>query len=118
MKALPLKRLRLDHPLMAEAYLFGDFVHEVGERRLRRQGDVIPLAPNAFDLLVSLVRHAGRLIGKQELLEDVWDCLRGDPRFDSNASACRRRPGVPASPRRAEQSVWRRTLPSAPRVEA
>ena len=30
------------------------------------------LAPKAFDLLAVLVRHAGRLVTKRELLDQVW----------------------------------------------
>jgi DNA-binding winged helix-turn-helix (wHTH) protein/tetratricopeptide (TPR) repeat protein len=55
-----------------ETYLFGGFVLEVGERRLSAGGAPIVLAPKAFDVLVALVRRAGRLIGKQELLETLW----------------------------------------------
>ena len=55
-----------------ETYLFGGFMLEVGERRLSAGGAPIVLAPKAFDVLVALVRRAGRLIGKQELLETLW----------------------------------------------
>jgi len=56
----------------ADVYEFGEFRLEVSERRLSRGTASIPLAPKAFDLLVALVRRAGRLISKRELLEVVW----------------------------------------------
>jgi DNA-binding winged helix-turn-helix (wHTH) protein len=58
-------------------FTFGSFTLDAPERRLSRRsagtsvGD-IALAPKAFDVLVCLVRHAGRLVTKRELLETVW----------------------------------------------
>jgi DNA-binding winged helix-turn-helix (wHTH) protein len=55
-----------------EVYEFGEFRLDVRERRLSRGTTSIPLAPKAFDILVALVRRAGRLISKRELLTLVW----------------------------------------------
>ena len=55
-----------------ERYRFGDMTLDVGERRLTRGGRSVALAPKVHDLLVHLVRHAGRLVTKGELLEHVW----------------------------------------------
>lgn len=55
-----------------EVYRFGEFTLEVGERRLVRSTQVISLAPKAHDLLVALVRRAGSLVHKRDLLNDVW----------------------------------------------
>ena len=55
-----------------ETYTFGGFTLDVQERRLSRHAEHLTLAPKAFDLLVTLVRRAGRLISKTELLETVW----------------------------------------------
>jgi DNA-binding winged helix-turn-helix (wHTH) protein/tetratricopeptide (TPR) repeat protein len=55
-----------------ETYTFGGFTLDVQERRLSRHAEHLALAPKAFDLLVTLVRRAGRLISKPELLESVW----------------------------------------------
>ena len=57
---------------MAEVYEFAGFTLDVAERRLAQGGRVTPLAPKAHDLLVALVRQAGRLVAKQDLLELVW----------------------------------------------
>jgi DNA-binding winged helix-turn-helix (wHTH) protein len=51
---------------------FGEFALDLSERKLSRNGDVSPLAPKAFDLLAVLVRRAGRLVTKRELLDQVW----------------------------------------------
>lgn len=55
-----------------ERHEFGPFVLDVTERRLVREGHVVTLAPKAFDLLVALVRKAGHLVTKTELLDTVW----------------------------------------------
>ena len=55
-----------------EVFEFGEFTLDVIERRLLRGQVNIPLAPKAHDLLVELLRHAGHLVTKRELLELVW----------------------------------------------
>jgi DNA-binding winged helix-turn-helix (wHTH) protein/tetratricopeptide (TPR) repeat protein len=56
----------------AEIYEIGDFVLDVTERRLSQRGVDVTLPPKAFDLLVALVRRAGTLVSKRELLDIVW----------------------------------------------
>src|SRR5512143_773546 len=55
-----------------EIHAFGEFVLEVDERRLSKAGRVVPLAPKAHDLLALLVRRAGTLVTKRELLDTIW----------------------------------------------
>src|SRR4026209_2991185 len=55
-----------------EVYEFGEYVLDVAERRLLKAGAAVPLAPKAQDVLVALVRRAGNLITKRELLDLVW----------------------------------------------
>ena len=55
-----------------ERYEFGEWALDVSERRLSRGGESIALPPKVHDLLVQLVRHAGRLVTKPELLDEVW----------------------------------------------
>ena len=55
-----------------ERYEFGEWALDVSERRLARRGEAIALPPKAHDLLVVLVRQAGRLVTKYELLDEVW----------------------------------------------
>jgi DNA-binding winged helix-turn-helix (wHTH) protein/tetratricopeptide (TPR) repeat protein len=56
----------------AERYTFGDLELDVSERRLSRAGRSVAVAPKAYDVLVHLVRNAGRLITKRELLDQIW----------------------------------------------
>ena len=55
-----------------ELYQFGPFTLDVAERRLSREHECVHLAPKAHDVLVALVRQAGKLVTKRELLEQVW----------------------------------------------
>ena len=56
----------------AAAYRFGDYRVETARRRLLCRGEPTPLTPKAFDTLLALVRRAGDLVGKDELMEQVW----------------------------------------------
>src|SRR6187399_2953419 len=55
-----------------EVYEFDGFTLDVNERRLANRHQVVALAPKAHDVLVALVRDAGRLVTKQDLLDRVW----------------------------------------------
>jgi DNA-binding winged helix-turn-helix (wHTH) protein/tetratricopeptide (TPR) repeat protein len=54
------------------AYLFGEFELDTEAFELRRRGVVVEVQPKVFDLLRFLVEHAGRIVSKQELLDEVW----------------------------------------------
>jgi DNA-binding winged helix-turn-helix (wHTH) protein/Tfp pilus assembly protein PilF len=58
----------------SESFEFGDFLLDVGERKLVRRDGVTngPLPEKAFQTLVHLVRHGGTLLTKEELLLAVW----------------------------------------------
>ena len=61
----------------SERYDFGEFSLDASERRLSKTsqattGRAVPLEPKAYDVLVVLVRRAGRLVTKRELLDLVW----------------------------------------------
>ncbi|MGE3343723.1 MAG: winged helix-turn-helix domain-containing tetratricopeptide repeat protein [Vicinamibacterales bacterium] len=55
-----------------EVFEFGGFRLDPRKRRLTRAGEVVPLAPKAFDLLHALVDVQGAALSKSELLERVW----------------------------------------------
>ena len=58
--------------MSAERYVFGELTVDVGERRVTRHGEALALPPKAQDLLVCLVRRAGHLVSKRDLLDSVW----------------------------------------------
>lgn len=51
---------------------FGPFLIDLEERVLRRDGQLVPLTPKAFDVLAALAEEPGRLVSKDELLRKVW----------------------------------------------
>ena len=53
-------------------YAFGDVTVEVESRRVVRRSEPVLLRPREFDLLVALLRSAGRVMSKQQLLREVW----------------------------------------------
>ncbi len=55
-----------------ETYEFGEFTLDVSERRLSKDGKPISLEPKAHEVLLALVRNAGRLLTKRELLDLIW----------------------------------------------
>ena len=57
----------------ATVYRFGRFRVDTREQRLTtRDGVLIPITPKVFDTLLVLLRHAGQLLTKEELLQAVW----------------------------------------------
>ena len=47
-------------------------------RELHRDGKAVPLEPKTFDLLMSLIRHRDRAVGKDELQDQVWGTIVTD----------------------------------------
>jgi len=56
----------------ARCYSFKNFTLDPEKRVLLRDGDPVPLTPKAFDTLALLVRRSGHVVGKDELLEEIW----------------------------------------------
>ena len=62
-----------DSPRKAgDLFEFGGFRLDVAERLLLRDGSPIDLPPKAFEVLLVLVRRAGRLVERDEILRTVW----------------------------------------------
>ncbi len=53
-------------------YQFGEFRVDPSDRTLKRHETLVALNRRAFDVLVYLLRHPGRLVTKDELLKNVW----------------------------------------------
>src|SRR5882672_1563196 len=51
---------------------FGPFELSIGERVLRRDGQVLPLGDRALDILIYLADRPGEIIAKQVLIDHVW----------------------------------------------
>lgn len=53
-------------------YEFGPYQFDPSMRILTRDGDAISLTPKATEILLVLLKHAGQLVEKDELLKEVW----------------------------------------------
>ena len=74
-----------------ECYLFAGFRLDCGTQQLTRRGVAIPLTPKAFDTLLILVKDAGTLVPKDELLKRVWtDAIVGDDTLTQNIATLRK----------------------------
>src|SRR5215472_997051 len=97
------------HPQGCGSYEFGPFRLDPAERMLFGEGQVVPLSPKAFDLLFVLVRKAGRVVDKDELLHEVWpDTFVEENNLTVNISALRKALGEVSSDRLYIQTVPRR----------
>jgi adenylate cyclase len=53
-------------------FCFGEFTIDVVARTLHKGQDEVRLRPKSFDVLLCLVKNAGRTIAKDEIIESVW----------------------------------------------
>ncbi|MGA7182661.1 MAG: winged helix-turn-helix domain-containing tetratricopeptide repeat protein [Pseudolabrys sp.] len=53
-------------------FSFADFEIDVAQHELRRKGEIVPIEPQVFDLLVHLVRNRDRVVTKKDLIDVVW----------------------------------------------
>jgi pimeloyl-ACP methyl ester carboxylesterase/DNA-binding winged helix-turn-helix (wHTH) protein len=53
-------------------YVFGVFRLDVAERLLFNEKGPVPLTPKAFDTLLCLVENHGHVLGREELMAQVW----------------------------------------------
>jgi TolB-like protein/DNA-binding winged helix-turn-helix (wHTH) protein/Tfp pilus assembly protein PilF len=58
--------------LINNLYRFGEFVLDPQTRVLRRGAEPVALTPKALEVLLLLVRNAGRIVTKDELMQTVW----------------------------------------------
>ena len=53
-------------------FLFAGHTLDTDRRELRRDGDVIAVEPQVFDLLVYLLENRDRVVSKDDLIAAVW----------------------------------------------
>ena len=90
-------------------YAFGPFLLDIGERRLSREGEVVPLTAKALDLLQVLVENHGHLLQKDELMRRVWpDAAVEENNLTVTISALRKALGEGPTERTYIETVPRR----------
>src|SRR5205814_9519756 len=53
-------------------YAFGRIRLKTAERVLLREGELVPLTPKVFDILLTLVEKGGQVVEKDDLMKRVW----------------------------------------------
>ncbi|MGI9054770.1 MAG: winged helix-turn-helix domain-containing protein, partial [Pyrinomonadaceae bacterium] len=78
--------------LNTQIYEFGNFRLDAAKRLLLKGDDeIVPLMPKAFDTLLYLVRHSGKVIEKDELMSEIWaDTIVEENNLTQNISILRR----------------------------
>jgi DNA-binding response OmpR family regulator len=59
-------------PVRSTALHVADLDVDLRARTVRRDGAIVPLRPKEFDLLVALIKRAGEVVSRRDLLQDVW----------------------------------------------
>jgi len=52
--------------------LSGDLAIDPSRGEVRRAGDVLPLKPKEYELLVYFARHRGQMLSREQILQRVW----------------------------------------------
>ncbi|WP_445221321.1 ATP-binding protein [Bradyrhizobium sp. Pa8] len=55
-----------------EIFVFGPFRLDASQRRIEKDGNPVQLSARAFDLLLTLIRHAGEVVSKGDLIARTW----------------------------------------------
>jgi DNA-binding winged helix-turn-helix (wHTH) protein len=89
-----------------QLYEFDRYRLDTARRALLSNGDPVPLTPKAFDTLLALVRHGGDVVGKDELLKEVWpDTFVEEATLTQNVSTLRKALGLDRSGKQFIETV-------------
>jgi TolB-like protein/DNA-binding winged helix-turn-helix (wHTH) protein len=53
-------------------FLFAGYELDPRRQELRREGDIVHVEPQVFDLLVFLIKNRDRIVSKDEVLDEIW----------------------------------------------
>jgi DNA-binding winged helix-turn-helix (wHTH) protein len=89
------------------SYRFGEFELDPVRRVLSRSGNMIALKPKIFETLLVLVRNSGRVMSKDELMQEVWpDTVVEEVNLAHNISVLRKALG-----QKTEENRFKLTRP-------
>jgi two-component system alkaline phosphatase synthesis response regulator PhoP len=64
--------LRRSTEAVPEIFRFGDVEVDFSRHEVRRDGAPVPTTPLEFSLLETFIRHRGRALGRQRLIDEAW----------------------------------------------
>ncbi|MDQ6788630.1 MAG: winged helix-turn-helix domain-containing protein, partial [Acidobacteriota bacterium] len=98
-------------------YEFEDFRIDLGERVLYRDGSPVSLTPKVFDVLLALAARQGRVVSKENLMEEIWrDATVEESNLTQNIFTLRRALGEKAGGQKFIETVSRRGYRFLPEV--
>ena len=90
-------------------FRFGDHLLDTERRELRRGTAPVSLEPQVFDLLVYLVRNRGRVVSKDDLIQNVWGGrIVSDSALTTRLNAARKAVNDTGSAQRVIRTVHRK----------
>tara|TARA_R110002096_G_scaffold426421_1_gene636212 strand:- start:102404 stop:104371 length:1968 start_codon:yes stop_codon:yes gene_type:complete len=66
-------------------YRFDNFELDAKKFELRKDGAVLPVEPQIFDFLYFIIKHVGRVVTRDEIIDEVW---QGRVVSDTTISSC------------------------------
>ena len=83
--------MKITSEKQAVIYRFGRFQMNAREGLLLREGEIVPLTPKIFEMLLLLVQNNGRMLSKDEIMETIWaDSFVEETNLTSNISRLRK----------------------------
>jgi adenylate cyclase len=96
-------------PGIVLTFRFTDFEIDLARQELRRAGATVHIEPQVFDLLVHLIRNRNRIVGKDELIDAIWQGrIVSDASLSSRISAARRALGDSGNDQSFIRTVYKR----------
>src|SRR5687768_11555983 len=90
-------------------YQFGPFRLDVGARLLLRDGEPVKLTPKALETLLVLVERGGQVVGRDDLIREVWpDTFVEENNLSVNVSMLRSALGAAPDGRQYIETLPRR----------
>ncbi len=92
-------------------FSFENYVLDPDRRELRRAGELVPVEPQVFDLILHLVRNRDRVATKDEVLDAVWNGrIVSESTLTSRVTAARRALKDTGAEQRLIRTVTRKGL--------
>jgi DNA-binding winged helix-turn-helix (wHTH) protein/pimeloyl-ACP methyl ester carboxylesterase len=90
-------------------FLFNNYELDNERRELRDSGELVPVEPQVFDLLVYLVQNRDRVVSKDDLIASVWGGrIVSDSTLDSRINAVRKALGDSGGQQRFVRTIARK----------
>lgn len=92
-------------------YTFSDCQLDTDTQTLTRSGSEVPVEPQVFDLLCLLAANAGKLVTKDQIVDEVWNGrVVSESAISARIAAARKAVGDDGKAQRVIQTVSRRGL--------